>query len=933
MSLGTSQRAQALATGQARLWLVAIGVDRYDDVGLADLRYSALDCRGASEALADATQSFPQRDMHLLCDGVRTPTITAARTSLQKVASAASELDTVAIYFSGHGVVSGDRTYLCLTDTELSDIDSTALGLHELLAYLDSCPARQQLVWLDACHSGSMSWRGSRDANTGTLEDPIPQMMTLLRQRAASSSGFYAMLSCDRGQQAREFPQLGHGVFTYFLMRGLRGEAADERGTIEADGLYRYVYHNTIRYIDKANQQLRLIEQQQRSRGATQVQPEYPLQTPKRIVEGVGELIIGLKPPRPSAPHPRQAAIADGIGGSTETLALGKTLQGVGQFELKYWPQPGCRGEELRATISACLQVESEAIEAATAELSTALLYLRGRVEIEAAGEPVLVLGKDVRLSRSWLRRQLKRSRATHQVVILELLDLCDRQSVEEWLDDLQLAPERGQALLAFAPDSSDAIAPALARTLAAADTRTGLTVAEWIVRLQEELAGTKATPHIGLSGMQGAIEVLPGDMGAPNGTTRSPIDLGLCPYVGLRAFAEADAPYFYGREELTQRLIGELQWRSTLAVVGASGSGKSSVVRAGLMAQLRHGKRLPGSDRWWLRSFRPGAQPLSALVQCLLDSGTDKERAYQRLQLEGMLYEGADGFVRWLRSRPEPMVVLVVDQLEELFTLAPPEDRQRILETLLGAVEYASDRFKLVVTLRTDFVAMGLEVPKLAPLLQETSIFVPPHLSDDDYRRAIVQPAEAVGLDVEPELVEVVLQDLDRAAGDLPLLEFVLTQLWESRQPGRLALQVYQQDIGGLKGALERSAQATYESLDAEARDCARWIFLSLAQLGDGTADTRRRAAKSELIVPKYPEPLVDRTLQVLTAAKLVVVSAGEERWQRGQHRSEGGSSGPAIASPALPSQPEPPSATTPSATIPSTTAPSATAPSATAP
>ncbi|MEO1133331.1 MAG: caspase family protein, partial [Cyanobacteria bacterium J06639_1] len=446
MSLGTSQQARALETGQARLWLVAIGVDLYDDPGLANLRYSSLDCRGASEALADATQVFPQREMHLLCDGVRTPTITATRTSLQKVASAASELDTVAIYFSGHGVVSGDRTYLCLTDTELSDIDSTALGLHELLAYLDSCPARQQLVWLDACHSGSLSWRGSRDAGATTLDDPIPQMMTLLRQRAASSSGFYAMLSCDRGQQAWEFPQLGHGVFTYFLMRGLRGEAADDRGTIEADGLYRYVYHNTIRYIDKANQQLRLIEQQQRSRGSTQVQPEYPLQTPKRIVEGVGELIIGLKPQRPNAPHPRQAAIADGLGSGTNTLALGKTLQSAGQFELAFWPQPGCKDEELREAIATCLQVESDESAAGDRELSTALLYLRGRVETEAAGEPVLVLGDDVRLSRSWLRRQLKRSRATHQVVILELLDL-PREQTEDWLDDLQLAPERGQAL------------------------------------------------------------------------------------------------------------------------------------------------------------------------------------------------------------------------------------------------------------------------------------------------------------------------------------------------------------------------------------------------------------------------------------------------------------------------------------------------------
>ncbi|MEM9512471.1 MAG: WD40 repeat domain-containing protein, partial [Cyanobacteria bacterium P01_E01_bin.48] len=371
-------------------------------------------------------------------------------------------------------------------------------------------------------------------------------------------------------------------------------------------------------------------------------------------------------------------------------------------------------------------------------------------------------------------------------------------------------------------------------------------------------------------------------------GKRRSPLDLGVCPYVGLRAFAETDAPYFFGREELTQRLLGELERRAALAVVGPSGSGKSSVVRAGLMAQLRQGKRLPGSDRWWLRSFRPGAQPLAALAQCLVDSGTEKEQAYQRLQLEGMLFEGAEGFARWLRSRPEPTVVLVIDQLEELFTLASRTDCQRVMQILLGALEYVSDRFKLVMTLRTDFMATALEVPGLAPILQEASIFVPPHLNDADYRRAIVRPAEAVGLEVEPELVEVVLQDLDRAAGDLPLLEFVLAQLWEARQPGCLTLQVYQREIGGLKGALERKAQAIYDSLDDEARDCTRWIFLSLTQLGEGTEDTRRRTLKSELIVAKYPEPLVERTLQVLTTAKLIVVSAGEDDWQRGIQRSD---------------------------------------------
>ena len=151
----------------------------------------------------------------------------------------------------------------------------------------------------------------------------------------------------------------------------------------------------------------------------------------------------------------------------------------------------------------------------------------------------------------------------------------------------------------------------------------------------------------------------------------------------------------------------------------------------------------------------------------------------------------------------------------------------------------------------------------------------MPPSLTEADYRQVILRPAEKVGLAVEPELVTVLLQDINQGVGDLPLLEFVLEQIWEKRQPGQLALQVYQNEVGGLKGALERKAQAVYDSLSPTAQSCARWIFLNLTQVGEGTEDTRRRIAKSDLVVAKYPRALVDETLQTLTAAKLVVVNA----------------------------------------------------------
>jgi hypothetical protein len=223
-------------------------------------------------------------------------------------------------------------------------------------------------------------------------------------------------------------------------------------------------------------------------------------------------------------------------------------------------------------------------------------------------------------------------------------------------------------------------------------------------------------------------------------------------------------------------------------------------------------------------------------------------------------------------------MVVLVIDQFEELFTLASIKDRKIFLDILLSAVKYASDRFKLIITLRADFIAACLEVPNLTKLLQDSSLLVPPCLNEDDYRRVIVKPAQQVGLKVEPELVEVLLRDLDNSVGDLPLLEFVLEQLWLHRDRGELTLDRYQQKLGGIKGALQRSSQAVYESLSPEDQECAKWIFLSLTQLGEGTEDTRRRVFKSELIVKKFPAQLVEETLAAFVGAKLIVVDTEVE-------------------------------------------------------
>lgn len=873
-------RPQANPSKQsAKLWILLVGVNQYRDRhNLASLQYSALDCQGLGEALKEATASFDNKEVIIHHDFVEnTPCLLEVRQSIQHVLNSAGSGDTILFYFSGHGILETNtqQVVLCLADTDTKQLLTTGLPLNDLLQQLSNCAASQQLVWLDACHSGGMTLRG-----TAMSADPSTQLVEVLRHKAAESKGFYALLSCDRAQQSWEFPELGHGVFTYYLMRGLRGEAADSQGVVEADALYQYVYHQTLRYIDKTNQQIRLINQQKSSRGENKLQSEFPIQTPKRIVEGFGKVVLGKQSACNLKVEPRQALVVDGgFKANGTTLALSQVLQGAGDFKLRYFPQTNEPWTKVKKAIATCLNSQSDG----NAEINTALLYLRGKIETTEAGEAWIVLPDRTRLSRSWLRNVLKNSRALQQIVIL---DCPGKDSLTDWIEELQLADERGQCLIvANAPsERCQQFAETILETLQNADAMAGLPIAAWITQLHIALAGTGIIPQVWLSGTQGVIELLPAKNGV--GSDRQPVlDLGICPYMGLQAFDENNAEYFYGREALVQKMLDRLNHRASLAVVGASGSGKSSAVRAGVIAQLRQGKQIPGSDRWWSGCFRPGNKPIRALATLLADALERKSRATEQLQIEGLLYQGVEGFVRWLRTRPEPMVLLVIDQFEELLTLATDSEREQFLELILGAIQYAGDRFKLVLTVRADFVAACLEHDALAQILQQDSILVPPYLTEADYRTAIVKPAQQVGLKVESGLVEVLLQDLDRSAGDLPLLQFVLQQLWERRQNGELTLKTYQQ-LAGIKGALERQAQAVYDSLDTEAQACARWIFLNLTQLGEGTEDTRRRITKTDLTVVKYPTALVERTLRILTDAKLLVVSLDEGN-NLGQSRS----------------------------------------------
>jgi WD40 repeat protein/DNA-binding XRE family transcriptional regulator len=323
-------------------------------------------------------------------------------------------------------------------------------------------------------------------------------------------------------------------------------------------------------------------------------------------------------------------------------------------------------------------------------------------------------------------------------------------------------------------------------------------------------------------------------------------------PYKGLRAFQEADAADFFGRQALTRRLVARLgessratEFARFLAVVGPSGSGKSSVVRAGLLPAIRAGA-LPGSERWPIVQMIPGAQPLEELEAALLRISVNPPESLMR-----QLNEDQRGLLRAIKrvlpEDPSVELFLLIDQFEEVFTLLSDEAaRVHLLDSLYVAVADPSSRLRVVITLRADFYDRPLQYGQLGELLRARSELVLP-MSAEDLEQVIVRPAEGVGVDLEPELLGSLLGDTAGEPGRLPLLQYALTELFEKKEGSRLKLAAYRAG-GGLHGVLGQRAEEIYAEFAAPEQQLTRQLFLRLVTLGEGVEDTRRRVRLDEV-------------------------------------------------------------------------------------
>jgi energy-coupling factor transporter ATP-binding protein EcfA2 len=346
-----------------------------------------------------------------------------------------------------------------------------------------------------------------------------------------------------------------------------------------------------------------------------------------------------------------------------------------------------------------------------------------------------------------------------------------------------------------------------------------------------------------------------------------SAIRASICPYRGLEPFREEDAAFFSGRDNGTRELVARVKEHEFVVVVGPSGSGKSSLVFAGLLPALRRQGR---TTMWDVVTLRPGKSPLRALAEAFgtardsagvfeNDAWLEKEASFLRACDAETLIRAVDRRLDGAPEKPDRLLIYV-DQWEELYAMVPPpEDKaglaqhsadvEKFVELLVAAGSGAETRASVVMTVRADFYNPLIRNPLIAGLLPQQQVNIPP-MSRDDLRTAIVTPAKKAGLSfAPPQLVDRILDDVGLEEGRLPLLQFALKETWARREGERLTADAYT-EVGGVAGAIEKTTQDSYERLTPSQKDAARRLFLRLVTPGEGQTDTRARS-----VIPDDPE------------------------------------------------------------------------------
>ena len=351
-------------------------------------------------------------------------------------------------------------------------------------------------------------------------------------------------------------------------------------------------------------------------------------------------------------------------------------------------------------------------------------------------------------------------------------------------------------------------------------------------------------------------------------------------PFKGLEYFGENDADLFFGRELLTAKLVNRLRDAQLLSVIiGASGSGKSSLIRAGLIPVLKKGKPLmdgtmppQGSAHWQIHVITPTAHPLEALATEL--TRDSKSVTATSILMDDLTKDPRSLSLFLARKGFKDHILFIIDQFEELFTLCRDEfEREAFIDNLLYATSPPpqDSSIRIVIALRADFYAHIAQYPDLRDAVAYQQEYIGP-MTSEELRCAIEEPAKRGHWEFEPGLVDLILRDVGDEPGTLPLLSHALLETWKRRSGHTLTLKGYA-DAGGVHGAIAHTAESVYQDLSPDEQTIVRDIFLRLTELGEGTEDTRRRTSFDELTSHGEDPQSIRSVLNKLADARLITL------------------------------------------------------------
>ena len=351
-------------------------------------------------------------------------------------------------------------------------------------------------------------------------------------------------------------------------------------------------------------------------------------------------------------------------------------------------------------------------------------------------------------------------------------------------------------------------------------------------------------------------------------------------PFKGLEAFQQTDAPFFFGREKLIEKSLARLREDRRirfLAIVGASGSGKSSLVRAGVLPAVRDGK-LPGSDHWRIGIFTPGSQPIDALSKRLAPLIENRDSD----QINALLHESPkyiDVLVDQTLKDAEvdARLLLVIDQFEEVFTRAGENEASQFLTLIQRLVTQPNGRAIVMITMRADFFDRLSRYPHLAELFEQENMVIVTEMTPQELLRTIEGPAQSAGLLYDTGLPQRILEDVRRQPGSLPLLQYALKELFMRREGRRMTTKAYE-EIGGIRRALARHAEDIYVRLNAAQQAIMRRLLLRLVEVSESGEATRRRVRQEDLNFRDVPPEAVDELIDMLTSAESRLLIASRE-------------------------------------------------------